>query len=188
VLEIDHADGRFGMEGHGRPAAEMPRQCRDDVLGKQHAAGVHPEGAFDAARVELGKAPRQLVERHLLHRLADAGQRGSRARRPGLAFAGERQRAGGGVELLAEIAPQQVPGGIRLVDHARIAQVIAVGMADQAMLVHRRGQRIGQRALLEQLDRMSLARQGPRGRQSHDPAAHDDGLHGDDPRRPDRAK
>ena len=52
------------MQGHGRPPGEMPRQRRDDVLGEQHAAAVHPEGAFDAARVELWEAPWQLVERH----------------------------------------------------------------------------------------------------------------------------
>jgi hypothetical protein len=61
-------------------------------------------------------------------------------------------------------------------------------MADQAMFVHRRRQGIGQRALLEQRDDVPLARQGPRGRQAHDPAADDDGLHGGDPCRPDRAQ
>ena len=131
------------MQGHGRPPGEMPRQRRDDVLGEQHAAAVHPEGAFDAARVELWEAPWQLVERHLLHRLADAGQYGGRALCPGLAVAGERQRPGGRVETLAEIAPHQVPGSVGTVDHARITRMIAVGMTDQAMLVHRQASGLG---------------------------------------------
>jgi len=50
-------------------------------------------------------------------------------------------------------------------------------MADQAMLVDRRSERIGQRALLEQLDLMALARQSPRGAEAHHAAADNDRFH-----------
>ena len=63
--------------------------------------------------------------------------------------AGKGERTGRGEKTLPEIAPQFVPCLEGIVDHACIACVIAVGMANQAMLVHRRGQWIGQRSLLE---------------------------------------
>ena len=143
LFEIDAAHGRLGMQSHARVLREMAHQRGHDVLGEEFAAAFHPVGALDAARLEQREAPPQLVERQFDHRLAERRHAFGRAFGPVDAVAGERQRAGGGIELLAEVRPYQIPGGIGLVDHAGVAFMDAVGVTDQPMLVHRRGQRIG---------------------------------------------
>ncbi len=57
--------------------------------------------------------------------------------------------AGGRIETLAEIGPQPVPGGVGVVDHPGIAAMIAIGVTDETVVVHRGGERIGEGALFE---------------------------------------
>jgi hypothetical protein len=111
-------------------------------------------------------------------RPADRRQGVCRALGPVGAVAGQGERTGRRIKSDSEVAPQKIPGGEGGIDHARVAAALAVGMADQAMLIDRRGERIGQIALLEQLDPMTRAHQSPRGAEAHHAAADDDRFHG----------
>ena len=104
AVEVEGLDRRAGPQHDIGAIAKMAGEVRNDVLGKQDAAGVDPEGALDAGDVEQGKAPVQDRRREFRHRPADAVEHGRRACRPGVAAARQRQRAGGGIVALAEVA------------------------------------------------------------------------------------
>ncbi len=143
AFEIDIAHCGVRMESHTGLAAEVADEAGHDVLGEQHTSGIQPEGAFDPFGIEQGKAARQIADRYLGHRPANTGKHGGRTFGPVRAIAVQRQGSGRRVETLAKVAPEQIPGRERLVDHARVAGVIAVGMADEPMLIHRRCEWIG---------------------------------------------
>ena len=176
-FEIDRSDGSVRMKANARLVCQVSAEGAYDVLREQHAARVHPERAFHPMGFDLRESLPQLGDRQFRHRLVEGGQGGRRTRGPVGAVAGERERSGRSIEALAEIAPQQIPGGIGIVDHAGIALVIPVGMPDQTMLVHRRGEGIGKGALLKQVHFMTFAHQPPGCGEAHDAAANDDRFH-----------
>lgn len=109
---------------------------------------------------------------------ADTVHRGGRARGPSLRPMVEGQCSGFDVQHPAEIGPEPVPGRIGLGDHADIAVLVAIGVADEAVLVDGGPHGVGDARLFEDPHDMPPAGQRPGRREAHDPAADDRYLHG----------
>ena len=159
AVEIDLGDPAVGVQGHAllaQPAAEI----LEDARGEQHAAGRREQGeagVLEAAeRAGARRAPRATRSRP-----AAPWPRGRAAMprtQPSSARATTRVPVGSKVAS-AEVRPEAIPGGMGLVDHARIAGHGAVGEPGQPMLVARGGERVRDRSLLVH-DRARARRDG----------------------------
>jgi hypothetical protein len=149
----------------------------EDALGEQHAAGRREQGKAGALEAKKRQARAERLRRPDLDRQRHVAKRALRGAHPAVLIAGHDQRAGRMEVALAEVGPEPVPRGVRVLHHARIAGHGAVGGADQPMLVKGRGKGIGDRSLLVQDRLVPRPAERPGGAQTHDSAADDDHSH-----------
>ena len=104
-------------------------------------------------------------------------ERAAASGNPRILLRPDQQLPGRDIMDAAEIAPEPLPGWKGLGDHFSIPVSIAVHIANHPVMIARRRQWIGQRAALDNGDKVSGLDQRSRSGQSHDPAADDDYLH-----------
>ena len=101
----------------------------------------------------------------------------SEVRHPVVGQRAHRQRAGIDAQLHAEIGPHPVPRRKSMRDQPHVADLRAIGSADQAMRIDRRAARIGDRPLLQHRHTMAVAHQRPGRAQPGDAGADDQDVH-----------
>ncbi len=174
---IDRFDPHMRMD-RDVPSGQMMRQQFDDPPGQQHAAAFQMAGFANP----IGCDQRELAAKLGSGQPADAASQTGQCTRAvvqprGIVGGGYAERAGRHVQRLAQVGPKPVPGVISLIDHGGIARFRPVGVADQAVLIDRGAERIGNRVLVVNADPVPPAGQRPGGGQAHDAGSDDGDVH-----------
>ena len=154
----------------------MRGEPRDNPFREQRATARQGEGGGDAGIGQHGKALGDLIRRQVSTCMPIGPQRSTAFRKPATLVIGQREHAGFRIMPGAECGPDHLPSRIGGVNHPHIAGLRAIGVADQAVLIHGCAARIGDGRLFNHAHLPAGAGQRPSGAKPHDAGAENQGV------------